>query len=174
VPYIVRILDQNRAAAFALATARCNWSQGGAWGDQGEAARGLGRAGALSEDALTIAELEEEGTPSRALLRSPLPPKMPLGEFTNPRRPRRARPRRRRLAVAPGLPHQCSGHGATARCVTPPPSSARATVSRPRLDQQPRLEREIPLHIFNLNRNLRTDGSHLMRVRGLMDRPPWT
>jgi hypothetical protein len=37
--------------------------QRGVRGDQGEATRGLGRAGAPSEDALTIAELEEEGHP---------------------------------------------------------------------------------------------------------------
>jgi hypothetical protein len=41
--------------------ARHNWSLGGAWGDQGEAARGLGQAKTPPKDALTIAELEEEG-----------------------------------------------------------------------------------------------------------------
>jgi hypothetical protein len=59
----MRIFDPNRAAAFALATALRNWSPRGAWGDQGEAAGGLEQAGVPSEDAHTIAELEEEGHP---------------------------------------------------------------------------------------------------------------
>jgi hypothetical protein len=43
--------------------ARANSSPRGVRGDQGEAARGLGRAGAPSKDGLTIVELEEEGHP---------------------------------------------------------------------------------------------------------------
>jgi hypothetical protein len=88
--------------------------------------------------------LRKKGTPSRTLLQSPPPPKIPLGEFAVPRHPRRARPHRERFAVAPKPPRQSSGRGATARCVAPPPSSARATVSHPRLDRQPKLDRRYP------------------------------
>jgi hypothetical protein len=49
--------------------------------------------------------LRKNDTPSRALLRSSLPPKIPLGEFIVPRHPHRARPRREMLAVALGPPH---------------------------------------------------------------------
>jgi hypothetical protein len=103
--------------------------------------------------------LRKKGTASRALLRSPPLRKIPLGEFTVPRYPRRARPRRRRLTIAPGLPRQSSGCGATDRCVAPPPSPAEAAMSHPRLDRRPRLEGEIPLRIFNLNR--RSDNQQL-------------
>jgi hypothetical protein len=96
--------------------------------------------------------LRKKGTLSRTLLQSPPPPKIPLGEFTVPRCPRRARPHRRRLTIAPGPSRQSSGRGTVARCIAPPPSPAGAVVSRPCLDQRPRLEREIPLRVFNLSR----------------------
>jgi hypothetical protein len=121
-----------------------NWSLGGASGDQGEATCGLGRAGAPSEDALTIAE----GTPSHALLRSQPPPKTPLGEFTIPRRPRRARVRRERLVVAPEPPHRSRGRGTAAWCVVPPSSLAGAAVSHPLLDRWPRLDRRYPFALI--------------------------
>jgi hypothetical protein len=63
--------------------------------------------------------LRKKGTPSRALLHSPPPPKIPLGEFAIPRRPYREK-----LIVAPGPP--------------------RAAVSQPRLDRRPRLNRRYP------------------------------
>jgi hypothetical protein len=72
--------------------------------------------------------LRKKGTPSHALLRSPPPPKTPLGEFTVPRHPRRARPHRERLA----------------RCLAPPLSPAGAAVSHPHLDRRPRLDRRCP------------------------------
>jgi hypothetical protein len=111
--------------------------------------------------------LRKKGAPSRALLRSPPPPKIPLGEFTIPRRPRRARPRRRRLTVALGLPHRSSGRGTADQCVAPPPSLARVAVSRPRLDRWPRLEREIPLRI--LIRGRRSENQRLSFIE-----IPWT
>jgi hypothetical protein len=43
--------------------ARANSSPSGVRGDQGEAARGLGRAGAPLEDTLTVGKIEEEGHP---------------------------------------------------------------------------------------------------------------
>jgi hypothetical protein len=94
--------------------------------------------------------LRKKGTPLRALLRLPLLPKIPLGEFTVPRCPRRARSRWRRLTVVLGLPRRSSSRGTTARCVVPSPAGA--TVSRPCLDRRSRLEREIPLRVFNLSR----------------------
>jgi hypothetical protein len=97
-----------------------------------------------------LPSLRKKGTPSRALLWSPPPPKIPLGEFAIPRHPRRARPRQRRLVVAPRLPHRSSGHGVATRCVAPQPAGA--AVSRSCLDRRPRLEREIPLRVFNLSR----------------------
>jgi hypothetical protein len=109
----------------------------------------------------------KKGTSSRAPLRSPLPPKIPLGEFTVLRRPHRARPRQRRLTVALGLPHRRSGYGAAARCVAPPPSLVGAAVRRPRLDQRSRLEREISLHVFNLSR--RSENRRLS-----FNENPWT
>jgi hypothetical protein len=125
--------------------------------------------------------LRKKGTPSHALLRSLPPPKIPLDEFIIPRRPLRTRPRRRRLTVAPGLPHRRSGCGAVARCVAPPPSSVRAVVSHPLLDQRPRLEHKIPLHIFNLshrseNRRLSFNESTWTRGPAVVDPVygPWT
>jgi hypothetical protein len=157
----VHILDPNRAAAAA----RRNWSLRGAWGDQGEAAGGLG-ARAPSEDALTVAQLEEEGHPI-ARTASVVAAQDLLGEFTVPRHPRRARPRRRRLTIAPGLPHQSSGRGAAAQCIAPLPLPIGAAVSRPRLDRRPRLEREIPLRVFNLSR--RSENWQLS-----FNESPWT
>jgi hypothetical protein len=113
--------------------------------------------------------LRRKGTPSRALLRSLPPPKIPLGEFAVPHRPRRARPHQRRLVVAPGLPRRSSSRGVAARCVAPPPSPAGAVVSHPLLDRRPRLEREIPLHIFNLSRrsqNRRLSFNESSRTHG--------
>jgi hypothetical protein len=52
-----------RCHAPISVTARRNGSLGGARGDQGEVARGLGQAGAPLEDALIVVELEEEGHP---------------------------------------------------------------------------------------------------------------
>jgi hypothetical protein len=57
------LCPSRRCHAPNSATSRRNWIPGGAWGDQGEAAGGLGWAGAPSEDSLTVAELEEEGHP---------------------------------------------------------------------------------------------------------------
>jgi hypothetical protein len=111
--------------------------------------------------------LRKKGTPSCALLWSPPPPKIPLNEFIVPRHPLRARPHRRRLTVAPKLPRRRSGRGTAARCIAPPPSLLRVVVSHPRLDQQLRLEREIPLHIFNLSR--RSENRRLS-----FNESPWT
>jgi hypothetical protein len=116
----------------------------------------------------------KKGSPSLALLRSPPPPKIPLGECIIPRHPRRARPHRRRLAIAPGPPRRSSGRGATAPCIMSPPSPTGATVSRPHLDRRPRIEREIPLRIFNLSRrseNQRLSFNESPWTRGP---PPWT
>jgi hypothetical protein len=88
--------------------------------------------------------LRKKGTPSRALLRSPPLPKIPLGEFIVPRHPHRARPHRERLVVAPGPPCRSSGRGTAARCITPPLSPAGAVVSHPHIDQRPRLDHRYP------------------------------
>jgi hypothetical protein len=71
VPPLARVLLMNRRSHQTLAAvvhhqfiiARANPSPRGVRGDQGEAARGLGRAGAPLEDALTVVELEEKGHP---------------------------------------------------------------------------------------------------------------
>jgi hypothetical protein len=86
--------------------------------------------------------LRKKGTPSHALLRSPSPPKFPLGEFVIPRHPRKARPHRERLVVAPELPCWSSGRGTTARCTAPPPSPTGAVMCHPCLDQRLRLDQE--------------------------------
>jgi hypothetical protein len=78
--------------------------------------------------------------PLHALLRSPSPPKSPLCEFIVSHSPRRAGPHQERLAVAPGPPRRSRGHGAATRCITPPPSPVGAVMSRPCLDQRPRLD----------------------------------
>jgi hypothetical protein len=88
VPPLARVLLMNRRSHQTLAAvvhhqfiiARANPSPRGVRGDQGDAARGLGRAGAPSEDALTVAELEEEGphikraTPVTTTTQEPPPP----------------------------------------------------------------------------------------------------
>jgi hypothetical protein len=79
--------------------------------------------------------LRKKGTPSRALLQSPPPPKTPLGEFAIPRCPHRARPHRERLVVAPRPPRRRSGRGTAAQCVVPLPSQGKAVVNHPRLDR---------------------------------------
>jgi hypothetical protein len=115
-----------------------------------------------------LPSLRKKGTLSRALLWSPPPPKIPLGEFIVPRRPRRARPHQRRLAVAPELPHRSSGHGVATRCVAPQPAGAAVSCSR--LDRRPRLEREIPLSVFNLSHrfeNRQLSFNESSRTRGL-------
>jgi hypothetical protein len=114
--------------------------------------------------------LRKKGTPSHALLWSPSPPKIPLCEFAVPRRPRRARPHWRRLAISPGLPRQSSGRGTTARCVAPPPSPAGAAVNCPHLDRRLRLEREIPLCV--LNRGRRSENRQLSFNEILWTRGP--
>jgi hypothetical protein len=114
-----------------------------------------------------LSSLRKKGTPSRALLRSSPPPKIPLSEFAIPRHPRRGRPHRRRLVVALGLPHRSSGRGAATRCVAPPPSSTGAAVSHPCLDRRPRLECEIPLRV--LNRSRRSENRQLSS-----NESPWT
>jgi hypothetical protein len=111
--------------------------------------------------------LRKKGTPSRTLLQSPPLPMIPLGWLTVPRHPHRARPHRRRLAVAPGLPRRSSGRGVTAQCIAPPPSLTGAAMSHPRLDQRPRLEREIPLRVFNLS--CRSENRRLS-----FNESPWT
>jgi hypothetical protein len=111
--------------------------------------------------------LRKKGTPSHALLRSPPPPKIPLGEFIVPCCPRRARPHRRRLDVALGLPRQSSSCGIAARCVTLSLSLVGAAVSHPRLDRRPRLEHEILLRVFNLSR--RSENQWLS-----FNESPWT
>jgi hypothetical protein len=105
--------------------------------------------------------LRKKGTPSPALLRSP-PPKTPLGEFTIPRHPHRARPHRESLTVAPRSPHRSSGRGATTRCVAPPPSLAGAAVSHPRLDWWPRLDHRYP---FVLIKSESFNQSSMAQVR---------
>jgi hypothetical protein len=89
VPPLARVLLMNRRSRQSLAaavhhqfiTARANPSPRGVRGDQGDAARGLGRAGAPSEDALTVVELVEEGphikrtTPVTAATQEPPPPR---------------------------------------------------------------------------------------------------
>jgi hypothetical protein len=114
--------------------------------------------------------LRKKGTTSHALLRSPLPPKIPLGEFAIPHHPRRARPRRERLPIAPGPPRRSSGRGIAAWCVTPPPLPAGAAVSRPHLDERPRLEDQIPFDSFNPSRRSSDGRSWFNEVS--MD--PWT
>jgi hypothetical protein len=155
-------LDPNRAAAFALPTAAARRipppltaieAQEELEETKGKLLEVLDEPKLPRRMPSPSPSLRKKGTPSHALLRSPPPPKIPLGEFTVPRRPCRARPHRRRLIIAPRLPHRRSGRGAAARCVAPPPSPARATVSRPCLDRRSRLEREIPLHVFNLSRS---------------------
>jgi hypothetical protein len=58
-----RLCPSRRCRAPISTAAHHNWSLGGAWGNQGEAASGLGWARAPPEDTLTVAELEEEGHP---------------------------------------------------------------------------------------------------------------
>jgi hypothetical protein len=183
VPYIVRIFDPNRTTAFALAVAiaRQILSPLTAIEAQEELEESKGK---LLEvlDKLELhrrmpspsPSLRKKGTLSRALLRSPPPPKIPLGEFTVLHRHQRSRPHRRRLTVAPGLPHRSSSHGAAARCVVPPLSPAGAVVSRPCLDRRSRLEREILHHIFNLscrpeNRRLSFNDSPWTRALAAVD-----
>jgi hypothetical protein len=73
--------------------------------------------------------------PSCALLWLSPPPKITLGEFAIPRRQWRARPRRERLVVVPGLPRRV-------RAKASPPSRVGATVSHPCLDQRSRFDQE--------------------------------
>jgi hypothetical protein len=111
--------------------------------------------------------LRQKGTPSRAMLRSPPPPKTPLGEFTILRRPRRAKPCHERLIVAPRPPHQGSGRGTTARCVVLPLSPVGAVVSRPRLDRRPRLDHWYP---FILIKSESFKKSSMAQVRYSIDK----
>jgi hypothetical protein len=111
--------------------------------------------------------LRKKGTLSHALLRSPPPPKIPLGQFTVLRHPRRARPCRERLTIAPGPPRRSSGRGATTRCVTPPPSPAGAAVSHPRLDRWPRLDRR---YSFLLIKSESFNQSLMSQVRYWIDK----
>jgi hypothetical protein len=92
----------------------------------------------------TSPSLRKKGTPSRALLQSPSPPKTPLGEIVVPHHPRRPRPHRESLAVALKPPRWWSGHGAAARCIAPPPSPTGAAMSHPDLDHWPRLDHRYP------------------------------
>jgi hypothetical protein len=161
VPYIVCILYPNQAVAFALAVAGARrfpppLTAIEAYEEleetKGKLLEVLDEPELYQRMLSPSPSLRKKGTSSHALLRSLPPPKIPLDEFTVPRRPHRARPHRRRLAIGPGLPRRSSGRGTAARCVTSPPSTIRAVVSRPCLDRRPRLEREIPLRVFNLSR----------------------
>jgi hypothetical protein len=106
-------------------------------------------------------------SPSRALLRSPPPPKTPLGEFVVPHHPRRAKTHRERLVDALGVPRWSRGHGATSRCVASSSSPAGPTVSHPLLDQRPRLDP--PEYPFV---RLISDVDRQANGPGLMN--PWT
>jgi hypothetical protein len=176
VPYIVRILDPNWVAAFALAATIAHWfplplATIEAYEELEET---KGKLLVVLDDPelhrRTLSpslSLRKKGTPLRALLRSPPPPNIPTGEFTVPRRPRRARPHRERLAVVPGPPHRSSGRGAAARCVAPPPSLTGATVSRPRLDRRPRLDHKCP---FILIKSEPFNQSSMTQVRYWSDK----
>jgi hypothetical protein len=106
----MRILDPNQAVAFALAIAVAHRFPPPLTAieayEELEETKGKLRE-VLDEPELrrrtpsASLNLRKKGTPSHALLQSPPPPKTPLGEFTVPRHPRRARPHRERLAVAP-------------------------------------------------------------------------
>jgi hypothetical protein len=111
--------------------------------------------------------LRKKGTPSRTLLRSLPPPKIPLGELTVPRRPRMARPHWERLVVAPGPPHRRSGRGAAARCVTPLPSPVGAAVTHPHLDRRPRFDHRYP---FILIKSELFNQSSMTQVRYWIDK----
>jgi hypothetical protein len=176
VSYIVLILDPNRAAAFALAatiarrippTLAAIEVQEELEETKGKLLEVLDELELHRRTPSPSPSLRKKGTPSHALLQSPPLPKIPLGEFTVPHLPHRARPRRRRLVVAPRLLRRSSGRGAAAWCVVPPPSPAGAAVSRPRHDRRLRLEREIPLHVFNLSR--RSENRQLS-----FNESPWT
>jgi hypothetical protein len=103
--------------------------------------------------------LRKKATPSRAMLWSLSPPKTPLGEFAIPHHPRRVRPHRERLAVAPGRP--------TRVAAVAPPSSAVAAVSRPRLDWWSRLDRWYP---FILIKSKPFNQSLMAQVRYWIDK----
>jgi hypothetical protein len=165
----VCILDPNRAAAIALAAAvECQVplplatieAQEDLEETKGKLLEVLDEPELRRRTPSPSPSLMKKGTPSRALLWSPPALKIPLGEFTIPRRPRRARPHQRRLVVAPGC---LAGVAA----VAPVPLLTGNVVSCPRLDLRPRLEREIPLRIFNL--------SHRSENRRLsFNESPWT
>jgi hypothetical protein len=117
-----------------------------------------------------LLSLRKKGTPSHALLRSPPPPKIPLGRFAVLRHPCSARPHQERLVVAPRPPYRCSGHDTATRCVALPLSPVEAAVSHPHLDQRPRLDQEDTPSRFNLSRRLlsrRPPFNEVMWTRGL-------
>jgi hypothetical protein len=114
--------NPRRPRAQEFITARANSSPRGVRGDQGEAARGLGRAGAPLEDALTVVELEEDGHPvARTAPITAVAQKPPRWVLTS-RRPLRSRSHREWrtrvpvMAYSGELPPQV-GH---ATVVTPP------------------------------------------------------
>jgi hypothetical protein len=107
----MRILDLNRAATFALTTVVAHRipppltaieAQEELEETKGKLLEVLDEPELRRRMPSPSPCLRKKGTPSRALLQSPPPPKIPLGEFAVPCHPRRARPHRRRLAIAPG------------------------------------------------------------------------
>jgi hypothetical protein len=123
--------------------ARRNWSPGEARGGHKVAVGLLLDAGeSPHRELLPSPKIGASKPLSRALLRSPPPPKTTLGEFATLCCLRRARPHWERLTVATGLPPRSKGHDAAARCDTPPLSLAEAAVSHSHLDQRPRLDQE--------------------------------
>jgi hypothetical protein len=185
----MRILDPNWAATFALATAVARWIppplvtievQEELEETKGKLLEVLDAPELRQRTPSPSSSLRKKGTIART---APVAAATqdPCRWVHHPAPPRRARARRRRLTVAPGLPRRSSSHGAAARCIASPPSSAGAVVSYPRLDRRPRLECEIPLQVFILSRrfeNRRLSFNESPWTRGLAAMDPvyglWT